>query len=91
MLLSELLAKTSTAVFESLEEKRKQVQATIDGLKAMQLPVEELLAASKEQSEIFDGIIAIIQASADTQIKMWNSVQEIQGKINGHRVFSMFS
>jgi FtsZ-binding cell division protein ZapB len=81
---SELLAKTSTAVFESLEEKRKQVQANIDGFKAMQLPIEELLAVSKKQSEIFDEIIATIQTSADTQIKMWNSVQAIQGKINGH-------
>jgi hypothetical protein len=45
---SELLSKTSTEVLLSFEEGRSQLQRTIESFQAMQLPIDNLVAASKK-------------------------------------------
>jgi hypothetical protein len=71
----------------TFEERQNQLQKTIEGLTAMQLPVEELLAASKKQSDTFDCIKETVNLGMETQNRILATVHDIQGKSSGNPVY----
>ncbi|CCX31727.1 Similar to Putative ankyrin repeat protein RBE_0317; acc. no. Q1RJR6 [Pyronema omphalodes CBS 100304] len=82
----ELLAKTSQEVMTEFKAKENQLEQTLQSFKAMQLPIEELLTASKKQSDIFGHVIEILELGRDsreTQKKMLAVVQNTNGIANG--------
>jgi hypothetical protein len=77
---SELLSKTSTEVLLSFEEGRSQLQRTIESFQAMQLPIDNLVAASKNQADILGYLTQTIQNGLEGQTEMKLAVQEIREK-----------
>lgn len=76
--------KTSDAVIATFEERQNQLQRTIESFTAMQLPVEELLAASQKQSGTFDSVKEAINLGMETQNRILATVHDIQGKSSGN-------
>lgn len=80
---NELLSKPSTEVFETFKERQNQMEKTVENFRSMQLLVDELMAASKKQSDTFDNIAEMIHLGLKTQNKILLAVQDVQGKSNG--------
>lgn len=60
----------------------------------MNLPaIEDLLLASKKQSEIYNDVFQTIQTAMNTQDKIWVTLQDMKGQTNGKllRIYSICS
>jgi hypothetical protein len=85
---SDLLSKTSATAISTFEEKQKQLQSTIEGFQAMQLPVKDLISVSRKQSEMFENIRETIHLGIKTQNKIWSAVQNLEERSNGFHTHS---
>ncbi|KAI5816223.1 hypothetical protein BZA77DRAFT_293625 [Pyronema omphalodes] len=64
----ELLTKTSEEVLAELKARKNEMEQTLESFRLMQLPgIDELLTASKQQTEILGDVIKILELGQQTQ------------------------